>query len=129
MAQMGQQQGQGQQQQGGQQNQQQQGQMSGQGVQFSDQDVLQLALNETKMMASSLNTYILEASDDQLRRDYMTVLGDVYSQQKQIFDVMQQKGYYNVQSASPQSISQVKNKFNGSQQSGGQGSQSSQQMQ
>ncbi|GBG55438.1 coat F domain-containing protein [Sporomusaceae bacterium FL31] len=126
MAQMGQQQGQGQQQQGGQQNQQQQGQMSGQGVQFSDQDVLQLALNETKMMASSLNTYILEASDDQLRRDYMTVLGDVYSQQKQIFDVMQQKGYYNVQSASPQSISQVKNKFNGSQQSGGQGSQSSQ---
>jgi len=126
MAQMGQQQGQGQQQKGGQQNQQQQGQMSGQGVQFSDQDVLQLALNETKMMASSLNTYILEASDDQLRRDYMTVLGDVYSQQKQIFDVMQQKGYYNVQSASPQSISQVKNKFNGSQQSGGQGSQSSQ---
>ena len=126
MAQMGQQQGQGQQQQGGQQNKQQQGQMSGQGVQFSDQDVLQLALNETKMMASSLNTYILEASDDQLRRDYMTVLGDVYSQQKQIFDVMQQKGYYNVQSASPQSISQVKNKFNGSQQSGGQGSQSSQ---
>ncbi|QJW48853.1 spore coat protein [bacterium BFN5] len=100
--------------------------MSGQGVQFSDQDVLQLALNETKMMASSLNTYILEASDDQLRRDYMTVLGDVYSQQKQIFDVMQQKGYYNVQSASPQSISQVKNKFNGSQQSGGQGNQSSQ---
>lgn len=129
MAQMGQQQGQGQQQQGGQQNQQQQGQMSGQGVQFSDQDVLQLALNETKMMASSLNTYILEASDDQLRRDYMTVLGDVYSQQKQIFDVMQQKGYYNVQSASPQSISQVKNKFNGSQQSGGQGSQVNQQMQ
>lgn len=129
MAQMGQQQGQGQQQQGGQQNQQQQGQMSGQGVQFSDQDVLQLALNETKMMASSLNTYILEASDDQLRRDYMTVLGDVYSQQKQIFDVMQQKGYYNVQSASPQSITQVKNKFNGSQQSGGQGSQGNQQMQ
>ncbi|MPN41072.1 hypothetical protein SDC9_188612 [bioreactor metagenome] len=129
MAQMGQQQGQGQQQQGGQQNQQQQGQMSGQGVQFSDQDVLQLALNDTKMMASSLNTYILEASDDQLRRDYMTVLGDVYSQQKQIFDVMQQKGYYNVQSASPQSISQVKNKFNGSQQSGGQGSQGNQQMQ
>ncbi|QJW48842.1 spore coat protein [bacterium BFN5] len=54
------------------------------------------------MMASSLNTYILEAYDDQLRRDYMTVLGDVYSQPKQIFDVMQQKDYYNVQSASHQ---------------------------
>lgn len=118
-----QQQGQGQQQQGGQQNQQQ-GQMTGQGVQFSDQDVLQLALNETKMMASSLNTYILEASDDQLRRDYMTVLGDVYSQQKQLFDMMQQKGYYNVQNATPQAINQVKNKFSGQQ--SGQGNQSSQ---
>ncbi len=111
MAQMGQQQGQG---------QQQQSQMDGQGVQFSDQDVLQLALNETKMMAASLNTYILEAANDQLRRDYMTVLGDVYSQQKQLFDVMQQKGYYNVQNASPQSIEQVKNKFSGQNQQGGQ---------
>ncbi|MEG6586568.1 spore coat protein [Dendrosporobacter sp. 1207_IL3150] len=114
-----------QQQQGqGQQNKQnQQSQMSGQGAQFSEQDVLQLALNETKMMASSINTFILEASDDQLRRDYMTVLGDVYSQQKQIFDMMQQKGYYSVQNASPQSISQVKNKFSG------QGQQNSQQQQ
>lgn len=114
MAQMGQQQGQ----QQGQQNQQ--GQMSGQGVQFSDQDILQLALSETKLMAASLNTYILEAADEQLRRDYMTVLGDVYNQQKQIFDVMQQKGYYNVQNASPQSISQVKNKFSGQSQQGSQ---------
>jgi len=106
MAQMGQQQGQ----------QQQQNQMSGQGMQFSDQTILQLALNESKLMAASLNTYILEASDEQLRRDYMTVLGDVYSQQKQIFDMMQQKGYYSVQNASPQSISQAKTKFSGQQQ-------------
>lgn len=90
---------------------QQQSQMTGQGVQFTDRDILQVCLNETKHMANSLGTYILEASGDQLRRDYMTVLGDVMNQQKQIYDLMQQKGYYSVQSASPQDISKAQTKF------------------
>ncbi len=100
-----------------QQNQQAQGQqgLSGQGMQFNDRDALQLALNETKHMAESLNTYILESTNDQLRRDYMTVLGDVYSQQKQLFDMMQQKGYYNVKNANPQDISQAQSKFSSQQ--------------
>jgi len=41
----------------------------------------------------------------------MTVLGDVYSQGKQVFDYMQQKGYYNVKNATPQDVSQAQNKF------------------
>lgn len=105
------------QQQGQQQNQQAgQAQMSGQGMQISDKDLLQVCLNETKHMASSLNIYIQEATNDQLRRDYMTVLGDLYSQEKQIFDYMQQQGYYNVKNASPQDISQAKNQFSQNQQ-------------
>jgi spore coat protein CotF len=91
--------------------QSQQGQMTGQGMQFSDRDILQLCLNEEKHLACSLNTYIQEASSEQLRRDYMTVLGDIYSQEKQLFDFMQQKGFYNVKNASPQDISQAQNKF------------------
>lgn len=100
--------------QSGQQNQQQkqqQGQPAGQGNQFADQDILQLALNESKHMAESINSYILEAANEQLRRDYMTVLGDVFSQQKQIFDVMQQKGFYNVENASAQQINKAQSKF------------------
>jgi len=107
------QQGQGQQQ--GQQQGTQAGQamQSGQGAQFADKDILQLALNESKYTAQALNSYILEASNEQLRRDYMTVLGDVYNQQKQVFDLMQQKGYYNVQNATAQQITQAQNKFSG----------------
>jgi spore coat protein CotF len=89
----------------------QQGQQSGQGQQFTDRDILQVCLNESKYLASSLNTYIQEATSEQLRRDYMTVLGDIYSQEKQVFDYMQQKGYYNVKNATPQDISQAQNKF------------------
>lgn len=94
--------------------------IQGQGAQLADKDMLQLALNETKHMASSLSTYISEAADEQLRRDYMTALGDLYSQEKQIFDLMQQKGFYNVKNANPQDIAQAKNKFSGQQQQQGQ---------
>ena len=98
--------------QAGQQNQQQQqGQMNGQGNQFTDRDILQLALNESKHSADAINIYILEAVSEQLRKDYMTVLGDVYMQQKQIFDVMQQKGYYNVEPATAQQLTKAQNKF------------------
>jgi spore coat protein CotF len=90
----------------------QQGQ-SGQGTQFADRDILQLALNESKHTAEALNTFILETSNEQLRRDYMTVLGDVYNQQKQVFDLMQQKGFYSVENATTQQMAQAKSKFSG----------------
>ena len=93
----------------------QQGQMNGQGMQFTDRDILQLCLNESKHLATSMNTYILEANNEQLRRDYMNVLGDTYSQQKQVYDLMQQKGYYQVKNANPQDIAQAQSKFSSQQ--------------
>ena len=99
----------------GSQNQQsaqsQQSGMNGQGVQVSEESLLNLVLNETKLMAGSINTYILEASDDALRRDYMTVLGDIYSQQKQLFDCMEQKGYYQLTDATAEDVAQTRAKF------------------
>lgn len=85
--------------------------MSGQGVSLSERELLQLALNETKLTAAAINTFALESSSDTLRRDYLTILGDVHNEQKQIYDMMQQKGYYNVKNASPQDIAQVQSKF------------------
>ncbi|MBP2645240.1 MAG: Coat domain protein [Firmicutes bacterium] len=84
---------------------------NGAGASFQDRDILQVCLNEAKHMASSVNTYIQEANDEQLRRDYMTILGDLYSQQKQLFEYMQQKGFYSVKNANAQDIQQVKSKF------------------
>lgn len=117
MGQGGQQQGQ---KQGQQQGQQMSSQPGGQGMQqFGDREILQLCLNECKHKASSLNIYIQEATNEQLRRDYMTVLGDVYSQEQQLFDLMQQKGYYNVKNASAQDITQAQSKFSNQNQQGG----------
>lgn len=95
--------------------QQQSQALSGQGMQLQEQDVMQVCLGQTKQLAQSLNTYILEANNEQLRRDYMTALGDVYNQQKQLVDIMQQKGYYNVKNATQQDINQAASQFNSQQ--------------
>ena len=97
--------------QGAQQGTQQGAQMNGQGGRVTEESLLNLALNETKLMAGSINTYILEASNDAIRRDYMTVLGDIHSQQKQLFDCMEQKGYYQLTDATAEEIQQTRAKF------------------
>jgi spore coat protein CotF len=86
--------------------------------QLQDRDIMQNILMNTKYMASAINQYILEATNEDLRRDYMTVLGEVFAQQKQIYDVMQQKGYYNPKPAQQQDITQVQSKFAQGQQAG-----------
>ena len=96
--------------------------------QLQDRCIMQNLLNQAKYMASSLNQYILEASGEELRRDYMTVLGEVYAQQKQIYEQMQQKGYYNPKQAQQQDVAQVQNKY-GQNQQGQQGKPEQQQMQ
>lgn len=98
--------------------------------QLQDRDIMQNLLSSSKHMACSLNQYILEASGEDLRRDYMTVLGEVYAQQKQIYDLMQQKGYYNPKPAQQQDMAQVEKKFTqGQQDQQGQSGQQTQQMQ
>lgn len=96
-------------------------------TQLQDHDILQNVLNESKSMAYALNQYILEASSEDLRRDYMTVLGEIYAQQKQVYDLMQQKGYYNPKQAQQQDVAQAQHKFAQGRQ--GQQDQSSGQMQ
>ena len=85
---------------------------------LQDQDILQNVLNETKQMATSLNQYILESSSEELRRDYMIVLGEVYGRQKQGYDLMQQKGYYNPKPAQQQDIAELQNRLTQDQQGG-----------
>jgi len=89
--------------------------------QLQDRDIMQNILIDTKYMASAITQYILEATNEDLRRDYMTVLGEVFAQQKQVYDVMQQKGYYNPKPAQQQDITQVQSKFQQGQQTGQQG--------
>jgi len=81
--------------------------------QLNDKDLMTSVLTELKHMADALNTSILEASSEELRRDYLNILTDVYNAQKQVFDAMAQRGWYQPKPAQPQDIQQAKNKFTG----------------
>lgn len=81
--------------------------------QFNDKELLNVLLNQHKLQASSLNNLILESSSQQLRQDCINLLQDVYNHQKQIFDAMQQQGWYQVQQASQQEISRAQQQLQG----------------
>jgi len=79
---------------------------------INDQILAEVMLNQHKFAASMLTNAILEASDDRLRRDYQSMLNATLGHQKQIFDFMSQKGWYQPPTASPQEINQAQRMMN-----------------
>lgn len=76
---------------------------------FTDQDLMGLMLQQHKHFAESLNMCILEAANDQLRRDYQNALMETYDHHKQIWNVMNQRGWYSVRPANPQDVARAQN--------------------
>lgn len=72
---------------------------------FGDKEITQTLLNEHKLCASSLTNLVLESSNQNLRNDAAGLLNRTFQHQKNIFDLMTQKGWYTTQSASQQEIS------------------------
>lgn len=72
---------------------------------LSDKEVMGVILDNYKLSATSLTNLILESANNQLRNDGINVLKKTLDHQKQIFDIMSQKGWYKVSSASQQDIS------------------------
>jgi spore coat protein F len=75
---------------------------------IGDKEIMQTLLNEHKLCATSLTNQILESSNQTLRNDTAGILNRTFQHQKQIFDIMTQKGWYTVEQASQQDISKAK---------------------
>ncbi len=75
---------------------------------FTDKEITQTILNEHKLCASSLTNLILESSNQNLRNDAAGILNRTFQHQKNIFDLMSQKGWYTTQQASTQDITTAK---------------------
>ena len=75
---------------------------------FGDKEITTVLLNEHKLSASSLTNLILESSCQSLRNDAAGLLNRTFQHQKNIFDLMAQKGWYTTQTASQQEISNAK---------------------
>ncbi len=79
---------------------------------FTDKEIMNVLLNEHKLCASSLTNLILESSNQNLRNDVSGLLNRTFQHQKNIFDLMTQKGWYKTQTASQQEISTAKQEVN-----------------
>lgn len=77
---------------------------------LTDKEILSSVLNEHKLAASSLTNLILESACPTLRSDAESILTKTFDHQKQIFDIMSQKGWYAVQNANQQDISMAQQK-------------------
>ena len=79
---------------------------------LTDKEIATLILDEHKLSATSLTNLILESSNQQLRNDASNLLNKTFQHQKQIFDIMSQKGWYQTQNATAQDISQAASQLN-----------------
>ncbi len=78
---------------------------------LTDKDIMASVLNEHKLAASSLTNLILESVSPMLRSDAESILTRTFNAQKQVFDMMSQKGWYPVQNANQQEISSAQQKI------------------
>ena len=78
---------------------------------ITDQDIAQCLLKDEKFTCDMINSSILEAQSETLRQDWFSCLQNSYRMQKQIFDTMNQKGWYSPSKADMQQINQVQNQF------------------
>jgi spore coat protein CotF len=74
---------------------------------LTDKEIVTVLLDEHKLSASSLTNLVLESSNQYLRNDIASILTNTFKHQKQIFDIMSQKGWYQVQNASQQDINKA----------------------
>ena len=75
---------------------------------IGDKELTYVILNEHKHCAASLTNLVLESANQNLRNDAEKILNRTFRHQKQLFDMMSQKGWYSVQNASPMEMNTAK---------------------
>ncbi|HHW31917.1 MAG TPA: spore coat protein [Clostridiaceae bacterium] len=79
---------------------------------ITDKDIMEVLLTQHKLGAISLTNLVLESSCQNVRTDATNLLTKTFEHQKQIYDIMSQKGWYQTMTASPQEISNVQTSLN-----------------
>ena len=81
-----------------------------------DMEWMGILLYEHKLAASMLTSSVLESADPQLRQHFTSMLNQTFDHQKQIFDVMNQKGWYKVAPAPKEELTRIQQSFSQMQQ-------------
>lgn len=79
---------------------------------LTEKVITNVLLDQHKLAASSITNLVLESTNQFLRNDATEILTKTFQHQKQIFDLMSQKGWYQVQNASQQDIAKAQQDMN-----------------
>lgn len=74
----------------------------------NDKQIMDTLLFTHKLGASALNNLVLESADESLRNDTVSVLSRMFQRQKQVFDLMTQKGWYTTEAATQQELTKAR---------------------
>ncbi|GAB2698491.1 spore coat protein [Paenibacillus thermoaerophilus] len=88
-------------------------QQTPQGPEFSDRDRINDMLAYEKYLTNGYNTALCEMQMPKLHQDIQATLNDVHELQAKMFNLMFNKGWYKLQAADPQQISQKAQQFQG----------------
>lgn len=81
--------------------------------QMTDRDRLNDVLATEKYLTDSLNVAVREASHDALHQEVMNILTETHRLARNVYNLMYEKGWYQLEAAEAKKISQTANKFQG----------------
>jgi len=80
---------------------------------LNEKQIMNVLLENHKLTASSFSNLILESSCQNIRNDATNILSGTFQHQKQIFDLMAQKGWYQVQNVTQQELGKAQQELSG----------------
>jgi spore coat protein CotF len=78
---------------------------------LSEQEILTDLLTSEKHITSTVNTFITESTCSNLRQNLKNILNEEHSIHENLYNIMNQKGWYPVSDAPSQDVQNAKNKF------------------
>ena len=81
--------------------------------QLQDQEIMADMLAAQKQTTSEFNTYALECACPQLKQDMLNILSEEQGIQTNVFQCMQQRGWYPTVPAQQQAVDKARTKFEG----------------
>ena len=81
--------------------------------QMNDRDFTNDMLSTEKYMTDSYSTALNEASNEPLYKDLLSIFTETQNMQRELYDLMFQKGWYKLEAAEQQKLQQSYQQFKG----------------
>lgn len=78
---------------------------------FTDKEVLGDGLSAQKATTDLFNSFANECVHDNVRNVMLEILGQEHSIQKEVFDMMHQRGFYQTPAAEAKKVTEAQQKF------------------